>query len=76
MSKKGRENRIERKNKKEEKKPQNVIKQCFWADNYAMINLYCLLVAKIDSNPSQRGSSTLYGIYIGFCPRTESYKIL
>ena len=25
---------------------------------------------------SQRGSSTLYGIYIGFCPRTEFYKIL
>ena len=25
---------------------------------------------------AKRGSSTLYGIYIGFCPRTEFYKIL
>ena len=25
---------------------------------------------------SKRGSSTLCGIYIGFCPRTEFYKIL
>ena len=25
---------------------------------------------------TKRGSSTLYGIYIGFCPRTEFYKIL
>ena len=23
----------------------------------------------------KRGSFTLYGIYIGFCPRTEFYKI-
>ena len=25
---------------------------------------------------AKRGSSTLYGIYIGFCPRIEFYKIL
>ena len=42
---------------------------------------HVLLLSFVDNLTScltaiKRGSSTLYEIYIGFCPRTEFYKIL